>query len=312
MLSEAIDILDLRRGDIAIDCTLGGGGHTARLLERVGTTGRVIAFDRDADAIHHARSIFRDELASHQLMLVHRPFGEIADEVAALGLAGKISGILADIGVSSHQIDVAERGFSFQSDGPLDMRMDRTRGFSAREYLADAEESEIASVLWKYGEEPKSRIIAKLICQHRQSKPLETTGQLADLIKKNIFWKEHSRKHPATRAFQALRILVNDELGELERLIGSAPSLLRSNGVLAIISFHSLEDRITKDALKDLAGKSSHQNLPKDLPMTAEEVNRLVNAKGTIIKPFPQSPDADEIKLNPRARSAKLRAIRLN
>lgn len=310
LLKESVDILEPAPGAILVDCTLGGGGHTKLMLERVGASGRVISFDRDVIAIENAKIKFADEISAGRLHLVHKPFGSIFSELKKLDLLEKIQGVLADIGVSSHHLDVGERGFSFMHEGPLDMRMDRSEGQSAAEFLKFADEEEIANVIWKFGEEPKSRIIAKLICKSRKVAPLVTTKDLADLIAKNIFWKEASRKHPATRTFQALRIYVNDELGQLSELLADAPKVLKLGGVFAVITFHSLEDRLTKEAMSDLSGKTKRQSLPRDLPFTDVEIARMTEATLEIIKPFPMIPSEDELSKNPRARSAKLRAIR--
>lgn len=197
------------------------------------------------------------------------------------------------------------------NDGPLDMRMDQSHGESAADFLATASEQRIADVIFKFGEEPKSRFIAKLLCERREATPFKSTKQLADLIASKVFWKEASRKHPATRTFQALRIYVNNELGELESLLQSAPSVLVRGGILAIITFHSLEDRLTKESMQAFTGKTRRQSLPRDLPLTGADIDRLANSVAEIIKPFPMVPTDDEVRSNPRARSAKLRAIRL-
>ena len=281
------------------------------MLAAVGTHGKVIAFDRDITAIDKARLEFSDEIHAGRLILCHNAFGDILLTLSKLGLTKNIDGILADIGVSSHHLDEATRGFSFSHDGPLDMRMDQSRGQSVADFLATASETEIADVIYKYGEESKSRFIAKLICERRQMNPFKTTKSLADLIASKVFWKEASRKHPATRTFQALRIYINDELGELEKLLDSAPEVLKPGGVLAIITFHSLEDRIAKGAMLDLSGKSQRQSIPRDLPLTTEQIAAMSQSRAEVIRPFPMTPSEDEIKNNPRARSAKLRAIRL-
>jgi 16S rRNA (cytosine1402-N4)-methyltransferase len=310
LFQEAIDVLGITSGSLVVDCTLGGGGHTGLMLQRVGPTGRVVAFDRDMNAISEAQRRFADDVQRGRLTLVHTSFGDILSQLDRLAVVGKVQAILADIGVSSHHLDVAERGFSFASDGPLDMRMDQSRGISAADFLAGATEEEIAAVLWKFGEEPKSRFIAKLICERRHTSPFTRTTQLADLIATKIFYKEASRKHPATRTFQALRIFINNELGELESLLAAAPKIVSAKGVLGIISFHSLEDRLVKEALLALSGKTARASVPRDIPLTAAELGVISQGLGEIIKPFPLVPSAAELSANPRARSAKLRAIR--
>jgi 16S rRNA (cytosine1402-N4)-methyltransferase len=218
---------------------------------------------------------------------------------------------LADIGVSSHHLDEPGRGFSFQTMGPLDMRMDQSAGQSVAGYLATAPESEIADVIYKFGEEPKSRFIAKIICEQRAKRPLENTKDLADLIASRVAWKKESRKHPATKTFQALRIFINQELSELDRLLSDAPRALAINGVLAIITFHSLEDRLVKLGMQKLSGKNQDNSLPRDVVLTADEIAGRSSSCAELIRPFPTVPTTEEIEKNPRSRSAKLRAIRL-
>lgn len=311
LIRESIEVLSPRAGGILVDCTLGGGGHTRLMLEAVGDHGKVIAFDRDIAAIDKARQEFSNEIQAGRLILCHNAFGDILLTLSNLGVTKNIDGILADIGVSSHHLDEAARGFSFSYEGPLDMRMDQSRGQSAAEFLATASETEIADVIYKYGEESKSRFIAKLICERRHMNPFKTTKALADLIASKVFWKEASRRHPATRTFQALRIYINDELGELEKLLAATPKVLKLGGVLAIITFHSLEDRIAKSTMLDLSGKSQRQSIPRDLPLTTDQIAAMSQPHAEVIRPFPMTPSEDEIRNNPRARSAKLRAIRL-
>lgn len=311
LFNESVDIMSPHPGSILVDCTMGGGGHTELMLSKVGPTGQVVAFDRDMIAIKNAEQKFSEALKTGRLKIIHAPFGEILKNIENLGLRGKIDGVLADIGVSSHHLDEGVRGFSFMQDGPLDMRMDQSQGFDAADFLLQADEKEIADVIWKYGEEPKSRFIARIICETRAKSPLKTTKQLADLISSKVIWKEASRKHPATRTFQALRIHINDELGQLRQLLEDAPKVLGPDGVLAIITFHSLEDRMVKESMLAMSGKTKRQSLPRDLPLTNEEIDQLSAGVGEIIKPFPTNPSEQEIRDNPRARSAKLRAIRL-
>ncbi len=309
LFQESVEVLQPKPDSIFVDCTLGGGGHTALILQHLGPSGRVIAFDRDLVAIEHAKRTLAKHIETGQLTLVHAPFGEILKTITSLGLAGKVNGILADIGVSSHHLDDGARGFSFMKDGPLDMRMDQQTGPSASDFLNTASEEELADVIWRLGEEPKSRFIAKLICEVRRKSKIETTKDLADLIAAKVMWKEVSRKHPATRTFQALRIFVNDELGQLGALLADAPKITACGGILAIITFHSLEDRMVKEAMQAWTGKTKRDALPRDLPFTQDEVSALSQGCGHIIKPFPMVPSPSEIQNNPRARSAKLRAI---
>lgn len=310
LLHETVDALGDIAGGLVVDCTLGGGGHTALLLERVGPSGRVIAFDRDKDALENAKRRFAKELASEQLVLVDAPFSELAGVLKARGAWGKVRGVIADIGVSSHQIDSDLRGFSFMTDGPLDMRMDPRSGQSAAEFLATEEEFEIAKVIYELGEEHKSRQIARRIVESRKSRPIHTTLDLANLVASLHLWKDRSKKHPATKTFQALRIHVNDELGELRRLVDDGFQSLQCDGILAIISFHSLEDRIIKEKFLEYCGKAKSQQIPRDLPLTSAQVDAMINKQGEVVGDFPFMPTADEVSANPRSRSAKLRAIR--
>lgn len=307
LLNELVESLALHEGDIAVDCTAGRGGHTALMLEAVGATGKVIALDRDPEAIAFMESRFAAPLKNGQLIIRKAPFSDVQSVVEDLGFAGKLAGVAADIGVSSPQLDVASRGFSFRNDGPLDMRMDSSSGQTAADLVNELSESELIKIFREYGEEPKAKFAAQAIVKERAKSPILTTYQLADIIDKAIFYREKSRKHPATKVFQALRIAVNDELGELERLIDTGFNLLKPRGRLSIISFHSLEDRIVKRKFEDLTGKKT--KIPRDLPLTEEAWQKMKGAKAHVIKPFPIEPSEEEISANPRSRSAKLRVL---
>lgn len=301
LLYELVDALNLQPGSLAIDCTAGGGGHTRLLLEKVGLHGKVIAFDRDPEAIRALTSRFSDELANGQLVLVNEAFSGIS----RLTFDRPLMAICADLGVSSPQLDFPERGFSFMRDGPLDMRMDPTRGMSAADIVNQFNESELADLIYQYGEEPKSRIIARKIIERRRIEPFSRTLQLANFISDNIHYREKSRTHKATRTFQALRIAVNQELVELEHLLEDGFNLLAPGGMFAIISFHSLEDRIIKHKFRAFCGKlpNLRHHEFRHLPIDAPPI------RGKILKPFPLIPSNEEIKNNPRARSAKLRCL---
>jgi 16S rRNA (cytosine1402-N4)-methyltransferase len=310
LLRELVESLDLRPGDTAIDCTLGFGGHTEALLEKVGNEGRVIGIDRDKTALDLAGKRLAGAVRAGRLTLVQANFSELATVARSLKLEGAVKGIAADLGVSSMHLDDPARGFSFRFDGPLDMRMDQTRGGrTAADLVRDLDEAELVHILREYGEEPKARQIARAIVKERATTPITTTGHLANLVDKAAAWREPSRRHPATRAFQALRIAVNDELGELKTLLESALAVLRPTGRLAVITFHSLEDRLVKETFTEWSGKRAAQRLPRGLPMTGSEVAALSGAVGKIIKPFPGAPSDAETASNPRARSARLRTI---
>jgi len=302
LVQEAVDALAIDAGDPAgarrngtyVDATFGRGGHARLILERLGPSGRLIALDRDEEAIAAGR-----ELKDARLVLVHARFGELRRVLEEMDVAA-VDGVLADVGVSSPQLDERERGFSFRMDGPLDMRMDRSRGQTAAEWLAIADEDEIREVVERYGEERFAKQIAKAIVAARSGTPLHRTGQLADLVGKAVRTREPGFD-PATRTFQAVRIHINQELEELSLMLPQALHVLRPGGRLAVISFHSLEDRIVKRFLQGHARPET--GLPERLPLKASQlpqprlslVGRAVRAR------------ADEVKRNPRARSAILR-----
>lgn len=293
MLNEALHYLAVQENGIYIDGTFGRGGHSRAILEKLGQSGRLIAFDRDVSAINSnsAQQLQQDS----RFQLVHSPFSE----VSKLNLNRQIDGILLDLGVSSPQLDDETRGFSFMNDGLLDMRMDTTKGESAMQWLAKVDEKTLVQVLFDYGEERFARRIANAIITTRVTQPIETTLQLAKLIEDTIPFRE-KHKHPATRSFQAIRIAVNNELGELESVLKQSINLLNSKGRLVVISFHSLEDRIVKRFMRDESGVK--QNVGK-LPIKETDIEKgVLNVLSKAIKPT-----AEEILQNPRSRSAVLR-----
>ena len=297
MLEEALHHLSIKEDGIYIDGTFGRGGHSQRILEALGENGRLIAFDRDETAINCERA----QQLSHdsRFRLVHAPFSEMEKFVTDLNLNEKIDGILLDLGVSSPQLDDETRGFSFMNDGALDMRMDTTQGLSAAQWLSQIDEKTLVQILFDYGEERFARRIASAIVTTRLTQPIATTRQLAKLIEDTIPFRE-KHKHPATRSFQAIRIAVNDELGELESVLKQAKNLLNSNGRLVVISFHSLEDRIVKRFIRDESGVK--RNVGK-LPIKEADIEKgVLNVLSKAIKPT-----IDEIAQNPRSRSAVLR-----
>jgi 16S rRNA (cytosine1402-N4)-methyltransferase len=307
LLEEMLSALALRPGDMAVDCTLGGGGHTRRMCAAVSNQGKVWAFEKDEQAIKAAQESCRTELNGGVLEIIKAPFGRIEEEIQLRGMSGKINAVCADIGVSSPQFDLAERGFSFVHDGPLDMRMDRDQKQTAAHLVNELDQVELTRIFRDYGEEPKAHFVTQAIVKRRATRPFETTADLAGVVEGAIHYKTKSRTHPATRIFQALRIAVNDELGELERMLRGAWNVLTPGGRLAVISFHSLEDRIVKSCFSDLAGKKT--SIPRDLPLTSAQADAMRQIKGEIIKPWPCEPTEQEVQRNPRARSAKLRVI---
>ena len=297
LLRPAIDALDVREGGLYIDGTFGAGGYTRALLATPGT--RVIAFDRDPQAIRAGRALA--ESANGRLTLVEARFGDLAAETRALGF-DRVDGVALDIGVSSMQFDEADRGFSFRFDGPLDMRME-SAGRSAAEIVNEDDEERLADIIYNYGEERASRRIARFIVNARRTKPILTTAELADLVQRAIPGKPHEI-HPATRTFQALRIAVNDELGELVRALAGAEDILREGGALAVVTFHSLEDRIVKQFLAQRSGRGAARS--RLLPGEAPPPEPTFTLEG----PQPVAPSDDEVRANVRARSAKLRVGR--
>ncbi|MCC2605380.1 16S rRNA (cytosine(1402)-N(4))-methyltransferase RsmH [Planctobacterium marinum] len=296
LLHESIDALAIKQDGIYVDATFGRGGHSRLILEQLGDNGRLIAFDRDPMAIEAAKAFADDS----RFQIVHSAFSDMVSALTELGLLGRIDGVLMDLGVSSPQLDDAGRGFSFMKDGPLDMRMDTSKGISASEWLNSADEADITRVIKEYGEEKFGKRIAHAIVTTRDENPLTSTLQLAKLIDQAVPVKDKF-KHPATRAFQGIRIFINDELGEIERGLASALQVLAADGRLAVISFHSLEDRYVKRFMRDL---SRGMQVPHGLPVRQEEINasKKLRLIGKAIKP-----DESEIKRNVRARSSVLR-----
>lgn len=293
LLPEVLGVLAPQSGGMFLDGTFGAGGYTRALLQVAQT--RVVAFDRDPSAILNGATLV--EAARGRLELVEACFGDMTDRG---GAPGSFAGVVLDIGVSSMQLDDAARGFSFRHDAPLDMRMGRG-GRTAADILARASEEEIADILYQFGEERASRRIARAIVGRRKTDPVTTTGQLADLVK-SLLGQKFGEAHPATRTFQALRIAVNDELGELTRALAGAEQLLAPGGRLAVVTFHSLEDRIVKQFLAQRSGRGESRS--RLLP--GEAARPLPTFE--LLGPQPVTPGAEEVAANPRARSAKLRA----
>ncbi len=284
LLDESLEYLNVRPGGVIVDATLGLGGHSSAIARRLGAAGRLICFDRDPEAMAKAK-LRLEELAAElggempKVVFEARAFSEVAEAIEP----GSIDGLLADFGVSSLQLDEAHRGFSFRSDGPLDMRMDTRTGETAGQVVNQEDENELADLIYEFGEERRSRRIARAIVRAR---PIETTAELAQVISAAAPAMKGDKIHPATRTFQALRIRVNDEMGEIRSLLKSAPSLLKPGGRLVLISFHSLEDRQVKDSFRE-AGRDKVLEVLTKKPVVAREQEQL---------------------RNPRSRSAKLRA----
>jgi 16S rRNA (cytosine1402-N4)-methyltransferase len=300
LLDECLEALAIDPAGIYVDCTLGGAGHSSEMVRRLGPSGRLIGLDQDENALKAAEQ----RLAPYgdRVTLVKTNFEQIADVVERLGF-GPVSGVLMDIGVSSHQLDEGERGFSFHQDAPLDMRMDRQNPVTAGTILNDWSEVDIARILWEYGEEKWSKRIAQFIVKAREKQPLKTTGDLVEVIKAAIpAGARREGGHPARRSFQAIRIAVNDELGVLERGLAGAIQALKPGGRLAVITFHSLEDRIVKQTFAEWVNPCT---CPPVFPVCACGKKPL--AEHVYRKPVTAS--EAELESNPRSRSAKLRAV---
>jgi 16S rRNA (cytosine1402-N4)-methyltransferase len=297
LLRETVAALGCRPGGSWVDGTLGAGGHAEEILRATSPDGHLLGLDRDAEALDLARR--RLEPFAARIELRHADYRSLPEILAAAGVPA-IDGILLDLGVSSLQLDDPARGFSFQEDGPLDMRMDRTQRTTAADLVNGLPPREIAALLQRFGEEPAARRVARAIAAEREREPIRTTGRLAGILQRTVGARGPGRIHPATRTFQALRIAVNDELEGLDSLLEEAVGCLKPGGRIAVIAFHSLEDRIVKRTLRGLAHRCI---CPRDLPRCAcgrPDLVRLVTRKAV-------RPGDDEVRDNPRSRSARLR-----
>ena len=297
LLDEAVEALAVRADGCYLDGTFGRGGHSRLILEQLGADGQLLGFDKDPLAIATGQALAAED---GRFVIVQRSFAELGDELQVRGLAGKVSGVLLDLGVSSPQLDDPERGFSFMHDGPLDMRMDPSRGVSAAEWIASASEEDIARAFKEYGEERFAKRMARAVVLRRAEQPFTRTADLAQVLTvANPAWEKG--KNPATRAFHGLRILINNELGDLERGLDAAMDALEIGGRLSVISFHSLEDRIVKQFMRRHV-KGEADNLPRDLPVRLAPFVPRLKLIGK-----PQYAGDAELKANPRSRSAVLR-----
>lgn len=295
LLEEAVEALVREPGGFYVDGTFGRGGHSERILQQLSESGRLLGIDKDTRAVASAQERFGDD---PRFEMAQGSFAQLRDLVESRGVSGQVQGLLLDLGVSSPQLDEAERGFSFLHDGPLDMRMDQSRGESAAEWLARASEAEIVRVLKEYGEERFARRMARALLAERAEKPITRTAELAEIIKvANPAWEKG--KHPATRAFQAIRIHVNDELSDLEAVLDQALEVLAPGGRLVVISFHSLEDRVVKRFIRR---QEKGQPLPAGLPIRDEQLNRRMRSCGKASRASEQ-----EVGVNVRSRSAIMR-----
>ncbi len=295
LLEQAVDALVTDRDGFYIDGTFGRGGHARKILSNLSGQGKLLVVDKDPQAIDEARRLQEQD---PRLIVAHSSFADIVDLAGTHDVVGQVSGVLLDLGVSSPQLDDAERGFSFTKDGPLDMRMNTEAGLTAEQWLAAASEEEMARVFFEYGEEKFSRRIARAIADVRKHSPINRTLQLAEIVKQaNPAWEKH--KHPATRVFQAIRIHVNDELRDLEKSLEGIVEVLKTGGRMVVISFHSLEDRLVK---RFIAREERGDDFPPDMPVTQAQLNPRVKRVGRQLKA-----DTTEVAGNIRARSAVLR-----
>ena len=296
LLAEVIDGLQVLADGIYLDCTFGRGGHTRALLEKLGPRGRVLAIDRDPQAVAAGRALAAQDA---RVSVEHANFDRVGAVAAECQVTGRVNGVLFDLGVSSPQLDDVTRGFSFRDDGPLDMRMDQSAGESAAEWLAHASHEDITRILRAYGEEPHAKRIARAIVERRADAPIETTRQLADIVAAAGRRGGAGGKHPATRTFQAIRIHINGELEALQAALDQVPDILAAEGRLAVISFHSLEDRRVKRFMR---ARSRGPTAPKGMPVVPAGAPPVLRTLGRAIRA-----SAEEVRANPRARSAVLR-----
>ncbi|MCE5037826.1 16S rRNA (cytosine(1402)-N(4))-methyltransferase RsmH [Staphylococcus auricularis] len=302
MLKETIDELNIKEDGVYVDCTLGGAGHALYLLEQLSDDGHLIAIDQDEEALKNAKEVLKDHL--HKVTLIHNNFRNITQILEDLNIE-KVDGIYYDLGVSSPQLDVPERGFSYHHDAALDMRMDQTQSLSAYDVVNDWEFNDLMRIFQRYGEEKFAKQIARRIEQHRETKPIETTLELVDIIKEGIPAKARRKGgHPAKRVFQAIRIAVNDELAAFEDSLEQAIELVKVNGRISVITFHSLEDRLCKQMFQEY---EKGPDVPRGLPVLPEAYTpklKRVNRK-------PITASEEDLSENNRARSAKLRVAEI-
>ncbi|WP_291291584.1 16S rRNA (cytosine(1402)-N(4))-methyltransferase RsmH [Enterococcus sp.] len=300
MLKETVDGLAIRPDGIYVDCTLGGAGHSEYLLSQLSEEGHLYAFDQDQKAIDHAKERLAPYVAKGMVTFIKSNFRYLKEALQQQGV-DQVSGILYDLGVSSPQLDEAERGFSYHQDAPLDMRMDQSAALTAYEVVNQFDYHQLVKIFFRYGEEKFSKQIAREIERTRANKPIETTGELVEIIKTAIPAPARRKGgHPAKRIFQAIRIAVNDELGVIEESLEQAIDLLEKNGRISVITFHSLEDRIVKSTFKEY---STPKDVPPGLPIIPEEFQPVLK----LITRKPLLPSEEEISENNRSRSAKLR-----
>ncbi len=305
LLHETVDGLDIKPNGVYVDCTLGGAGHAQYLLDQLGPQGHLYAFDQDMTAINNAKLKLADYVEKGQVTFIHQNFRHLKQALEELGI-DQVDGIYYDLGVSSPQVDVAERGFSYGQEARLDMRMNQEQALSAYEVVNDWPYEDLVHILYRYGEEKFAKRIARAIEERRAQQPIETTTELAEIVKTAIpAATRRTGGHPAKRSFQAIRIAVNDELGAVEDSLEQALTLLKPEGRISVITFHSLEDRLVKQLFKEV---SQGPEVPRGLPILPGQMQApfaLVNRKPIVASP-------EELEANNRSRSAKLRILRKN
>ena len=305
LLHETVDGLDIKPDGVYVDCTLGGAGHAQYLLDQLGPQGHLYAFDQDMTAINNAKLKLADYVEKGQVTFIHQNFRHLKQALEELGIS-QVDGIYYDLGVSSPQLDVAERGFSYGQEARLDMRMNQEQALSAYEVVNDWPYEDLVHILYRYGEEKFAKRIARAIEERRAQQPIETTTELAEIVKMAIpAATRRTGGHPAKRSFQAIRIAVNDELGAVEDSLEQALTLLKPEGRISVITFHSLEDRLVKQLFKEV---SQGPEVPRGLPVLPGQMQApfaLVNRKPIVASP-------EELEANNRSRSAKLRILRKN
>lgn len=305
LLHKTVDGLDIKPDGVYVDCTLGGAGHAQYLLDQLGPQGHLYAFDQDMTAINNAKLKLADYVERGQVTFIHQNFRHLKQALEDLGI-GQVDGIYYDLGVSSPQLDVAERGFSYGQEARLDMRMNQEQALSAYEVVNDWPYEDLVHILYRYGEEKFAKRIARAIEERRAQRPVETTTELAEIVKTAIpAATRRTGGHPAKRSFQAIRIAVNDELGAVEDSLEQALTLLKPEGRISVITFHSLEDRLVKQLFKEV---SQGPEVPRGLPVLPGQMQApfaLVNRKPIVASP-------EELEANNRSRSAKLRILRKN
>ena len=305
LLHETVDGLDIKPDGVYVDCTLGGAGHAQYLLDQLGPQGHLYAFDQDMTAINNAKLKLADYVEKGQVTFIHQNFRHLKQALEELGI-DQVDGIYYDLGVSSPQLDVAERGFSYGQEARLDMRMNQEQALSAYEVVNDWPYEDLVHILYRYGEEKFAKRIARAIEERRAQRPIETTTELAEIVKMAIpAATRRTGGHPAKRSFQAIRIAVNDELGAVEDSLEQALTLLKPEGRISVITFHSLEDRLVKQLFKEV---SQGPEVPRGLPILPGQMQApfaLVNRKPIVSSP-------EELEANNRSRSAKLRILRKN